>query len=159
MAMVEGSGKKGRVNLKVVLIGLIVVVSVIVSGFAMVTVSRAFETPPSDFVTLPTAPISKTGEIVVFDSMAPIQQGGLNVGVTGYLETSSGQPVAGANVYVQYYFEGAYRTQVGITDTNGLLVIQFPFNWTGWLSLTMIYFGDSQHQGVRQVLTLAGENL
>jgi hypothetical protein len=157
--MVEESGKKGRVNLKVVLIGLIVVVAVIVSGFAMVTVSRAFETPPSDFVTLPTTPISKTGEVAVFDSVAPIEKGSLNVGVTGYLETASGQPVAGANVYVQYYFEGAYRTQVGTTDANGLFVIQFPFNWTGWLSLTMIYFGDGQHQGVQQVVSLQGESL
>ena len=86
-------------------------------------------------------------------------QGSVAMGVKGYLVTPSGQPVAGASVYVQYYLQGAYRTQVGTTDQNGYFEIHFPMNWTGWLPLTMIYFGDAQHQGVRQTVSLAGENL
>jgi len=158
MAKVDEAEKRGRVNPKIVVIALILLVSVIVSGAALVTVSRAFRIPPSDFVSMPTTPMSKTGEIVVFASVAPVERSGAAVGVQGYLESSSGQPVADANVYVQYYLEGSYRTQVGTTDANGYFQIQFPMNWTGWLPLTMIYFGDAQHQGLQQVVSLPGEN-
>jgi len=162
MANLDAAGKRKPLSIKTVLIVVIVVLSVIATGYAMVTVSgtfEAFEMRPSVFITLPATPVSKTGEVVVFDSVATATQGNLAVGVQGYLETASGQPVSGANVYAQYYFEGAYRTQVATTDQNGYFEIQFPMNWTGWLQLTMIYFGDGQHQGLRQIFSLQGENL
>ena len=150
---------KGRVNKQTIIIGVIVAVLVILSAFTLVAVSRTFEIRPSDFVTLPTTPASKTGEIVVFGPVTTIVENNLAVGVQGYLNSASGQPVAGASVYVQYYFEGAYRTQVGITDSNGFFQIHFPMNWTGWLPLTIFYFGDNQHQGVQEIVSLPGENL
>ena len=162
MANLHETGKRRTVNRKTVLIAIIVILSVIATGYAMVTVSgtfEAFEMRPSVFITLPATPVSKTGEVVVFDSVATATQGNLAVGVQGYLETASGQPVSGANVYVQYYFEGAYRTQVVTTDQNGYFEIHFPMNWTGWLQLTIIYFGDGQHQGLQQIFSLQGENL
>jgi hypothetical protein len=159
MANVNEAGQKRRVSIKTALIAIIILLSVIASGYALVTISRTFEIRPSNFVTLPTSPVSKTGEVVVLDSVAPITQGSVAMGVKGYLETASGQPVSGANVYVQYYLEGSYRTQVETTDQNGYFEIHFPMNWTGWLPLTMIYFGDAQHQGVRQIVSLTGENL
>jgi flagellar basal body-associated protein FliL len=162
MANLDEAGKKKTVSMKTVLIAVIVALSVIASAYAMVTVSRtfdAFEMRPSDFVTLPATPVSKTGEDVVLDSVATTTQGNLAVGVQGYLETTSGQPVSGANVYAQYYFEGAYRTQVATTDQNGYFEIHFPMNWTGWLQLTITYFGDGQHQGLQQAFSLQGESL
>ena len=150
---------KGRLNKRTILVGLVAVVFITLTAFAMVTVSRTFELRPSDFVTMPTTPISKSGTVVVFNSVVTIVDNNLAVGVQGYLTTSSGQSVAGASVYVQYYLEGSYRTQVGITDSNGFFQIHFPMNWTGWLPLTVVYFGDTQHQGVQQVFSLPGENL
>jgi len=151
--------RTGRVNKQTILIGVVVAILVILTAFAMVTVSRTFEVRPSDFVTLPTTSVSNTGEVVTFNSVSTIVQNNLATGVQGYLETPSGQPVVGANVYAEYYFEGAYRTQVGVTDSIGFFQINFPMNWTGWLPLTMVYFGDSQHQGVQQIFSLPGENL
>ena len=81
------------------------------------------------------------------------------VGVEGYLQTASGSPIAGAQVYLTYYFEGAYRTQVATTDQNGYFQATFPMNWTGWLPLTVTYFGDSQHKGLTRVESVAGESL
>jgi hypothetical protein len=147
------------VNKQTILIGVVIAVLVVLTAFTMVTVSRTFEVRPSDFVTLPTTPVSKTGEVVTFNSVSSIVQNNLATGVQGYLETSSGQPVVGANVYAEYYFEGAYRTQVGVTDSNGFFQIHFPMNWTGWLPLTMVYFGDGQHQGLQQIFSLPGESL
>jgi uncharacterized GH25 family protein len=95
----------------------------------------------------------------MFTSVTSIVQNGVTVGVTGYLQTASGQPISGAQVYVHYYLESAYRTQVGTTDANGYFEIHFPMNWTGWLPLTMTYFGDNQHEGLQQVFSLPGENL
>jgi hypothetical protein len=158
MAKVDEAEKKRRVN-TAVLIALIVAVCIIGSGFTLVSVSRAFQIPPSAFVTLPTTHLSKAGQVVFLESVAPVGQNSVAVGVKGYLKTASGQPVAGANVYVQYYLQGAYRTQVGTTDQNGYFEIHFPMNWTGWLPLTIIYFGDAQHEGVRQIVSLTGENL
>jgi hypothetical protein len=108
---------------------------------------------------MPTTPISKTGAVVFLGSVSPIIENNLAVGVQGYLTTASGEPVAGASMYVQYYLEGQFRTQLGITDSNGFFQIHFPMNWTGWLPLTMVYFGDSQHQGFQQLVSLPGENL
>jgi len=150
---------KGRVTRQNILIGIVIVVLVVLSALAMVTVSRTFEILPSDFVKMPTTAISKAGTVVLITSVSPVDENNLAVGVQGYLMTTSGQPVAGASVYVQYYLEGTYRTQVGMTNSNGFFQIHFPMNWTGWLPLTMVYFGDTQHQGVQQVVSLPGENL
>jgi hypothetical protein len=151
--------ERRRPNKQTIFLWLIVVVLVVLSAVAMVTVSRTFELRPSDFVTMPTTPISRTGTVVVFNSVSTISENNLAVGVQGYLMTSSGQPVAGASVYVRYYLEGSYRTQVATTDSNGFFQIHFPINWTGWLQMTIVYFGDTQHQGVQQLFTLPGENL
>ena len=159
LANQEVEARKALMSKQNILIGLIVIVLVVLSAFALVTVSRTFEIRQSDFVTLPATPISKTGEVVVFSSVSSIIKNNLAVGVQGYLQTPSGQPVGGANVYVQYYLEGSYRTQVGTTDSTGFFQIQFPINWTGWLPLTVTYFGDGQHQGLQQVVSLPGENL
>ena len=150
---------KRRVTKQTILLGLIAVILVVLSAFAVVTVSRTFQIRPSDFVTMPTTPISKTGAVVFLGSVSPIIENNLAVGVQGYLTTASGEPVAGASMYVQYYLEGQFRTQLGITDSNGFFQIHFPMNWTGWLPLTMVYFGDSQHQGLQQLVSLPGENL
>ena len=155
--MVE-AGRRS-VNKQTILIGVVVVILVVLTAFAMVTVSRTFELRPSDFVTMPTTLVSKTGTVVVLSSVVPIIDNNLAVGVQGSLTTSSGQPVAGASVYVQYYLEGSYRTQVGTTDSNGFFQIHFPMNWTGWLPLTVVYFGDTQHQGLQQIVSLPGESL
>ena len=100
MATVDVTGRRGPLNSKTVLVLLVLAVSIVASGWALVTVSRTFRIPPSDFVTLPTTPISKTGTVTVFTSVTPIVQNGMTVGVTGYLQTASGQPVSGAQVYV-----------------------------------------------------------
>jgi len=150
---------KGRMNKQTILVGLVVVVLVVLSAFALVTVTRTFEIRPSDFVTMPATPVSKTGTVVLLTSVSPIVENNLAVGVQGYLTTALGQPVVGASVYVQYYLEGSFRTQVGITDSNGFFQVHFPINWTGWLPLTIVYFGDTQHQGVQQLVSLPGENL
>jgi hypothetical protein len=148
-----------RLSKQTILLGIVAIVLVALAAFALVTVSRAFEIRPSNFVTMPTTPVSKTGTVVLLNSVSPIEENNLAVGVQGYLTTSSGQPVSGASVYVQYYLEGSYRTQVGVTDSNGFFQIHFPMNWTGWLPLTVVYFGDTQHQGVQQLVSLPGENL
>jgi hypothetical protein len=159
MANVSETGKGDPLKLKSVSILVIVLVSVVISGYALVTVSRAFQIPPSDFVTMPTTPLSRTGTVTVFASVTPIVQNGVTVGFKGYLQTASGQPVTGAQVYAQYYLESAYRTQVTTTDSNGYFEIYFPMNWTGWLPLTVTYFGDTQHEGLQQIFSLSGENL
>jgi len=158
MADAAESGKR-RANKQTIFLWFIVVVLIVLTAVAMVAVSRTFELRPTDFVTMPTTPVSKTGTVVVLSSVSTITENNLAVGVQGYLMTSSGQPVAGASVYVRYYLEGSYRTQVGTTDSNGFFQINFPINWTGWLPMTIIYLGDTQHQGVQQLFTLPGENL
>jgi len=156
---VESEAGRGRLNKQNILVLVIVVVLVVLSAVALVTVSRTFEIRPSDFVTMPTTPVSKSGTVVLLNSVSAITESNLAVGVQGYLVTASGQPLAGASVYVEYYLEGSYRTQVGVTDSNGFFQIHFPMNWTGWLPLTVVYFGDAQHQGVQQSVSLPGENL
>jgi len=81
------------------------------------------------------------------------------MGVSGYVDAISGQPVVGAEVYVQYYLNGGYQTQVSTTDQNGYFEIHFPMNWTGSLPVTFTYFGDDQHQGLILSSSLPGENL
>ncbi|HUK28886.1 MAG TPA: hypothetical protein VLV31_10715 [Candidatus Acidoferrales bacterium] len=152
-------GKASRFNMKNVSILALILLAVIISGWALVTVSRAFQIPPSDFVTMPITPLSRSGSVTKLNSVTPIIQNGVTVGVSGYLQTVSGQAVSGAQVYAHYYLEATYRTQVTTTDANGYFEIHFPMNWTGWLPLTLTYFGDSQHEGLQQVFSLPGENL
>jgi hypothetical protein len=159
MAKVEEAGGRRPLNRKSIFMLVVVLVCVVASGWALVTVSHAFQILPSDFVTFPSTPLSRTGTVTVFTSVVPIVQNGVTVGVEGYLQTASGQPVTGAQVYAQYYLESAYRNQVGTTDSNGYFEIHFPMNWTGWLPLTLTYFGDSQHEGLQQLVSLPGENL
>jgi hypothetical protein len=84
---------------------------------------------------------------------------GVASGISGYLLTASGTPVSGATVYVTYYFQGSYRTERATTDQTGYFVVHFAMNWTGSVPLTLIYIGDSQHKGIQQVVSVAGENL
>lgn len=142
-------------------IGLVVVVvlAVVISGWTLVTVSTAFQAPASDFVTLPDTQLSKAGVGVMFSGISTIMSHGLAAGVSGYLATSSGSPIAKASVYMTYFFQGSYRTQVATTDQNGYFEASFPMNWTGSLPLTLTYFGDAQHKGLSQVFGIPGQVL
>lgn len=148
-----------RPKTQTIIVLLIVALSIVAAGWIMVTVSTTSQIPPSDFVTLPTDPLSTKGEKVMFVSVSAIGQNSVAVGVKGYLTTISGAPVAGAKVYMTYYLQGAYRTQVATTDQNGHFEARFPMNWTGWLPLTLTYFGDEQHQGRTQVSSVSGQNV
>lgn len=159
MANENEAESRRRFGVKGILTVLIVVLAVALSAWGLATVSKTSQIPPSSFVTLPTTPLSKNGTSVTFDSISAIGEKGVAVGEKGYLRTSSGQPVAGAQVYAQYYLQGEYRTQVATTDQNGYFEMYFPMNWTGWLTVTTIYFGDNQHQGLRIVSSVSGENL
>lgn len=153
---VEQSNAK-RVSLQS--IGLvIVVVAIILTGWALVTVSSTLP-PPSDFVILPNTPMSKSGLAVTFSNVSPLMANGVANGVSGYLLTASGNPVSGATVYMIYYFQNSYRTERATADQTGYFMEHFPMNWTGSLPLTLVYFGDNQHKGVQQVVSVPGENL
>lgn len=149
--------KPGRLGVQSLAI-IAVVLAIIVTGWALVTVSSTLP-PPTDFVTLPDTPLSKSGLAVTFTKISPVTANGVSVGVSGYLVTSSGDPVSGASVYMTYYFQGSYRTEVATTDQNGYFTEHFPMNWTGSLPLTLVYFGDGQHKGTKQVVEVSGENL
>ena len=151
--------RRKRPSVKNVIAVLVILIAVILTAWALVTVSNASQVRPSNFVALPTTPLSKTGQSVMLTSVSPVGQNGVAVGVKGFLETSSGQPVVGAKVYAHYYLQGEYRTQVTTTDKNGYFEILFPMNWTGWLTLTLTYFGDGQHQGLAVIFSVSGENL
>jgi hypothetical protein len=160
MANKDDAEPRKRLKTQTIMILLIVAVSIVVAGWALVTVSTTSDVPISDFVTLPTAQLSTKGDQTKFVSVSAIgQRGGVAVGVKGYLQTLSGTPVAGAKVYMTYYLRGAYRTQVATTEQNGYFEARFPMNWTGWLPITLTYFGDDQHQGLAQVFSVSGENL
>lgn len=146
-----------RPRIQNVLILLILVVSIAASAYALVTVGSMSQIPPSDFVTLPTTPLSKNGTSVLFVSVSAISQKTVAVGVKGYLTAASGAPVAGAKVYMTYYLQGAYRTQVATTNQDGSFEANFPMNWTGWLPVTLTYFGDLQHQGLIEDFNVSGE--
>ena len=94
----------------------------------------------------------------MFVEVTTVAQKGVDVGVRGYLGTVSGAPVAGAIVHFTYFLD-KYRTQAATTDQNGYFQVYFPMNWTGWLSLTLTYFGDEKHQGLEQQFSVSGENL
>jgi hypothetical protein len=159
MASNDEVKQRRRFSLKTVLIAIIVIVAVVFSALALLTVSTTSQLPSSDFVTMPTTPLSGNGTSVVFVSVGAVSEKSVAVGVKGYLETGSGQPIVGAKVYARYYLNGDYRTQVATTDQNGYFQIIFPMNWTGWLPVTLSYFGDSQHQGQTAVYSVSGENL
>jgi hypothetical protein len=152
---VEKKGRKPRILSTVIL--LVVVISVALAGWALIVVSNSGQVPSSDFVTLPNTHLSTQGSKVTLISVSGVVQKGLTVGVQGYLKTTSGTPVTGAKVYMTYYLRGAYRTQVTTTDQNGHFVAYFPMNWTGWLPLTLSYFGDDQHQGLTHIFSVSGE--
>ncbi len=152
----EGATKPG---LQTMLIAVVLVVSVVLAGWVLVTISTAGHIPSSDFVTLPTTILSTQGEKTMFVSVSALQEARVAVGVRGYLQTASGAPVAGVTVYVTYYLQGAYRTQAASTKQDGFFEARFPMNWTGWLPVTLTYFGNGQHQGIRQVFSVSGENL
>ena len=148
-----------RPGIQTIIMGLVVVFSVVIAGWVLVTVSTASQVPSSDFVTLPTTPLSNKGDRVAFVQVSAVADRGVAVGVKGYLKTTSGNQVTGATVYVTYYLQGAYRTQAATTDQNGYFEFHFPMNWTGWLPVTLTYFGDESHQGLTQTFSVSSENL
>jgi uncharacterized membrane-anchored protein len=157
MTMEQQSNAKRSVRVHSLAL-IAVVIVIIITGWALVTVSSTLP-PPSDFVALPSTPLAKSGLAVTFANISPVMVNGVANGISGYLLTASGTPVSGATVYITYYFQGAYRTERAATDQTGYFAEHFPMNWTGSLPLTLIYFGDTQHKGIQQVISLAGENL
>jgi hypothetical protein len=157
----ENQSNSGRARTQAIAFMLLAVICIGIAGAVLVTVSSTFQWKSSDFTTLPTTSLSTTGAAVMFVNVGPITHSkhAVAVGVEGYLQTASGSPIVGAQVYVTYYFEGAYRTQVATTDQNGYFQATFPMNWTGWLPLTVTYFGDTQHRGLTRVESVAGESL
>jgi hypothetical protein len=147
-----------RPRLQSVILLLLVAILIVLAGWALVTVGSRSQIPSSNFVKLPTTQLSSKGEKVVFVFVSNIAQNGLAVGVDGYLKTASGASVTGANVYMTYYLQGSYRTQVATTDQNGYFEARFPMNWTGALPLTLTYFGDDQHQGLAQTFSIPGDS-
>jgi len=157
MTVEEQSNARRSVPLRsLVLVALVIVI--VLTGWALVTVSSTLP-PPSDFVVLPNTPLSKAGVAVTFSNVSPIVVKGVSSGVSGYLVTVSGSPIAGATVYMTYFFQGSYRTQQATNDQTGYFTERFPMNWTGSLPLTLVYFGDGQHKGVQQIVSVSGENL
>jgi len=153
----QSNTKRGRVGAQSLAL-IVVVLVIIITGWVLVTVSSTLP-PPSDFVTLPNTPLSKSGQAVTFATISPVMTNGVAAGVSGYLVTGSGNPVTGASVYMTYYFQGSYRTEVAVTDQSGYFTEHFPMNWTGSLPVSLVYFGDGQHKGFKQVVTVPGENL
>ncbi len=153
----EAEPKSRKPRVQSILILLIVLIIIGMTAWVLATVATGSQIPPSDFVAMPTTPFSTAGDKVQFTSVSDIAQNGLAAGVQGYLKTVSGAPVSAGTVYVTYYADGSYRTQVTTTDQNGHFVFHFPVNWTGWLPVTLTYFGDNQHQGLRQGFQVAGE--
>jgi len=157
MTMEEQSNTKRKVRVQPLAL-IAVVLVIIITGWALVTVSSTLP-PPSDFVVLPSTPLIKSGIAVTFSNVTPVMVNGVANGISGYLLTDSGTPMSGATVYITYYFQNAYRTERATTDQTGYFSEHFPMNWTGSLPLTLIYFGDSQHRGFQQIVSLAGETL
>jgi hypothetical protein len=159
MSSLNQTAPRSRMNYGSVMLLVVLALAVLASGWLLVVVSTSFQAPPSDFTTIPSTPISRSGVAVSFSQVSNIASQGVTTGVSGYLLASSGGPVAGATVYVTYYFEGSYRTQVTVTDSNGYFEFHFHMNWTGWLPITLSYLGDMQHKGLTQVFNVSGENL
>ena len=157
----ENKGNSSRTRTQFIAFLLLAVICMAAAGAILAIVSSTFQWKASDFTVLPTNSLSTSGTAVTFVNVQPVihSKHDVAVGVQGYLQTGSGSPVIGAQVYFTYYFEGAYRTQVATTDQNGYFQLTFPMNWTGWLPITVTYFGDSQHRGLTRVLSVAGESL
>ena len=155
----ENQSNSSRPRTKYIAFILLAVICIAVAGATLVIVSSTFQWKASDFTVLPTNSLSTNGAAVTFANVQPITHSkhDVAVGVQGYLQTGSGSPVAGAQVYFTYYFEGAYRTQVATTDQNGYFQATFPMNWTGWLPITVTYFGDSQHSRRIRTVRLPGK--
>jgi hypothetical protein len=153
----EAESARRRPSVKAIAILLVLVILVVLSALALVTIGNITQVPPSTFVNMPTTPLSTQGESMMLVSIGTVFQKGVAVGAKANLETMSGQPVVGAKVYVQYFFNGAYRIQVGTTGQNGYLEIHFPMNWDGSLPVTFTYLGDNQHQGFTLRYSLPGE--
>jgi hypothetical protein len=149
MSKVYEAKQGGRPRIQTMTAVSLVIISMVVACWALVTVANATQVPSSDFISPPTTPLSTEGVQTMFVNVAAVFRGGLAVGVRGYLQTSSGTPIAVALVYMTY-FDAAYRAQAATTEHNGYFEALFPINWTGWLPLTVTYFGDDQHQGLRQ---------
>jgi len=157
----ENEGNQSRARQRSIAFILLIVIGIAIAGVVLVTVSSTFQWTSSDFTALPAGGVAKQGIAVTFTNVSPLYSSSkeVAVGVQGYLQTASGSPVAGAQVYMTYFFEGAYRTQMATTDQNGYFQATFPMNWTGWLPLTVTYFGDSQHRGLTRVFSITGETL
>ena len=153
----EAGSRRRRPSTTTIVSLLVLVILVVLSAFALITVSKITQIPPSTFVNMPTTPLSNQGEAVELVSIGTVFQNGVAVGGMGHLETTSGQPVAGAMVYVRYFLNGAYQTQVATTDQNGYFEFHFPMNWDGSLPVTFTYFGDNQHVGFTLNYSLPGE--
>jgi len=148
--------RKGKPRIQtIVLVSAFVIVMAL--GWAVASVAAAGQIAPSDYVSLPTAALSTKGISTTFVNVTAVFHEGMAVGVKGYLVTSSGTPVEGATVYMTYY-DNAYRTLTATTDRNGYFEALFPINWTGWLPLTLTYFGDDQHQGLKESFSVYGQN-
>ena len=157
MTMEQQSNAKRSVNVQSLALVAVVLV-IILTGWALVTVSSTLP-PPSDFIVVPNTPLMKSGVAVSFADISPLVTNGVANGISAYLLTTSGAPVSGATVYMTYYFQGAYRTEQATTDQTGYFAEHFPMNWTGSLPLTLTYFGDSQYKGIKQLVSVVGENL
>jgi hypothetical protein len=149
--------RKGKPGIQTTVLVLAFVIVMALSGWAVVSVAAASQIAPSDHVSLPTAALSMKGITTRFVNVTAVFHEGMAVGVKGYLVTSSSAPVKGATVYMTYY-DNAYRTLAATTDENGYFEAQFPINWTGWLPLTLTYFGDDQHQGLKESFSVYGQN-
>jgi len=158
MAKNDEAERQRRISHRSVIMILVVVISIIIAGWVLVTVSTTSQIPSTDFVTIPNQSLSNKGERAMVVGVTAISQKGVAVGVRGYLRTVSGAPVAGAAVYLTYFLDFSYRTQVTTTDQNGYFQVYFPMNWTGWLPLTVTYFGDDQHQGLKRDFSVSGEH-
>src|SRR3990170_347853 len=108
-----------RPNTQTIALLLIVALSIVAAGWIMVTVSTTSQVPPSDFVTLPTTPLSTKGEKVMFVSVSAVGQKGVAVGVKGYLMTASGAPVVGAKVYMTYYGDDQHQGFTHVFSVSG----------------------------------------
>lgn len=155
----KGITTSRRGNLRTSLTILLIIVSLIATAWTITTISSTAQIPDSDFVSLPNASLSSQGPAVSFEQVKGIVERGLLIGVKGYLKTSSGEAIAGATVYMTYYLQGSYRTQSAVTDQNGYFEKTFPMNWTGWLPVTLTYYGDSSHRGISKAFSVTGEGL
>jgi hypothetical protein len=149
--------RKRKPPVQTIMLVLAFVTAMALAGWAIASIATAGQVAPSAFVPLPTTALSAKGVSTTFANVTAVFDEGMAVGVKGYLRTSSGTPVAGASVYMTYY-DNAYRTLVATTDQNGYFEARFPINWTGWLPLTLTYFGDDQHEGLKESFSVYGQN-